>query len=175
MFSSQLDLLHYRDIRPNIGLWWYLLLEMFERYSSLYRNILALFPWLFVVPVYFILGEYRRLCEYPYINELYCSILVNICVVLHPHPTLMEHSLAILLLFQHAKLILRVPSSFFTIIGYIAGVVLTVFMWFMWAERAGSNANFFYFQTILLNLMALGFIFALLRQIKEEIEQVILI
>ena len=93
--------------------------------------------------------------------------------MLHPHPTLYTHSVAALLLAQHTTLILQTKPAFFTVIGYLIGLGTSAYMWDMWAHRIGGNANFFYFQTILVNLMALGFLFALLRELVFQIQRVL--
>ena len=148
------------------------MLEMFVRYKWLYKALFAVFPWVYVVPLFNIVGKYRRLAPYAHTAELFAALAVGICTVLHPHPTLYSHSVAALLLVQHTALIRQTKPAFFTVIGYVIGLVLSVYMWDMWGHRLGGNANFFYFQTILVNLMALGFLFALLRELVFQIQSV---
>ncbi|CAG9328087.1 unnamed protein product [Blepharisma stoltei] len=170
LWSCQIAQLLNYDIKPNIGMAWYLILEMFKRYQFLYRVILAIHPWLYIYPLHCLLHKYSKYSMYKNTSNLYFCILYLICVVSHPHPTMEDFMIPFILISTHGELIMRVKSGFFTVTAGVIGVILSIAMWGMWTERVGGNANFLFFQTIFTNLMIFGFLFGLLHQVNEEIK-----
>lgn len=156
------------DIHPSFGLRWYLMLEMFKKYQLMYSVMVAVHTWIYVYPLTAILNKFYRYSKYEKIDELYLVILLSIVYINHPHPTLFEYLLVVSLFLVHEELVLSVKSGFFTICSWVIGNILSCFMWKIWTERMGGNANFFYFQTIFSNFVAIGFIVALLYQIVEN-------
>jgi len=172
LHSCQLSVLFSQDLRPNLGLSWYLLLEMFQKYQSFYRTVLVVHPWLYIYTIRYLLLKYQRTCNYSQTGKLYLAVVYCVCVVCHPSPMLGDYILGAVLMFPHAEIILRVPSAFLTVTGFLVGQVLSLVMWGMWGTRIGGNANFLFFQLILVNTMCFGFLFGLLQQVKQDIEEV---
>jgi hypothetical protein len=143
------------------------MLEMFKKYHKMYSVMIAVHTWVYIYPLTSILSKFSRHSRYSLTPELYLSILFSIIFINHPHPTFYEYFLTVALFLPHKSLILQVKAGFFTICSWIIGNVLSAFMWTVWTERMGGNANFFYFQTIFTNLVAIGFVVALLYQIVE--------
>ena len=66
----------------------------------------------------------------------------------------------------------EVKSGFLAFSSWIIGSVLSAVMWEVWTTRMGGNSNFFYFQTIFCNLVAIGFIVSLLYLLVEKTNKV---
>lgn len=126
--SCQISQVLNYDIKPNIGISWYLILEMFKRYQLLYRSLLALHPWLYLYPLYKLLQKYFKFTSYKQISNLYFSVLLTICYVSHPNPTLQDFVVSFVLFIPHGELIMRIKSGFFTINAYFVGTVLSISM-----------------------------------------------
>ena len=134
--------------------------------------MLAVHTWVYVYPLHSILHKFYRYCAYADTGKLLAAILMTIVIINHPHPTWYEHSLAIALFIPHFQIISQIPSGFFTVSAWGIGSFLAAFMWELWTRRLGANSNFLYFQTIVLNIGAIGFIVGLLYLIVEMINKV---
>lgn len=144
------------------------MLEMFKKYQFMYSVMIATHPWVYVYPLHCILHKFRKYCDYKDAGQLLSVILLSVAIVNHPHPTLYEYFLWISLFVNHHKLVFEVKASFLLAVFWIIGIVMAHVMWTIWNERIGGNANFFYFQTIICNLVVIGFIVSLLYLIVEK-------
>ena len=134
----------------------------------MYSVMIAVHTWIYVYPLTAILNKFYRYSKYENIDKLFLAILLSIVYINHPHPTLFEYLFVVSLFLVHEDFVLSVKSGFFTICSWVIGNILSCFMWKIWTERMGGNANFFFFQTIFTNFFAIGFIVALLYQIVEN-------
>lgn len=139
----------------------------------MYSIFIAVLPWVYIYPLDCIMRKFDRYCGYKNIGELYTAVLFSIIVIHHPHPTFYEYMIVISLFLPHYQLIFQVKSSFLTVSSWTVGSVLTCFMWDIWTTRIGGNSNFFYFQTIFCNLMAISFVVGILYLLVEKINKVI--
>lgn len=163
----------FQEIRPNLGITWYLVTEMFTRYQQFYRVLLAVHPYIYIYPLFMLLDRHRKLTNYTLSNHMYAALLLATCFLFNPSPQLTELFLWGALFAPHWRLISLSPSRFVTVSsrqlnGVWIGVVLSYLMWVMWTMRLGGNANFFFFQAMLYNGMALGFVVGLLNEVKKE-------
>jgi GPI transamidase subunit PIG-U len=160
------------DVQPSMGVRWYLMLEMFNRYKYLYRTIVAIHPWVYVYPLHCIFHKYYKYCGYKLISELFTAFVVTVVYINHPHPTFYEYFVCISLFLPHYTLVLENKASFFTLCSWVIGSILSNFMWSMWTDRMGGNSNFFFFQTIFSNLVIIGFLVSLLYLLVEKTNRV---
>lgn len=112
----QMSLLLDEDIYPNLGLRWYLLLEMFTKYTLLFRVSLAIMPYIVLPPIFSMLRRHRKYTSYKLSNSLYSSIILSVCFIFHPNPTLGDLYLVILNLIPHSSTISSIKSNFITVI-----------------------------------------------------------
>lgn len=168
LHSCQFSSFFMYSIEPSLGLRWYLMLEVFQKYHLMYSTLIAVHTWVYIYPLFAILDKYHKYSNYEKISELYTSIILAIIFINHPHPTLFEYFLVVCFLIPHKEIILKVKSAFFTVSSWIIGNFLSIVMWNVWIYRMGGNANFFFFQTVFTNCVAIGFCVALLYQIVED-------
>lgn len=134
--------------------------------------MLALHPWVYIYPLHAILSKFHKYCGYTNSGKLLAAILTAVAILNHPHPTWYEFCIVITLFIPHSELIFEVKSSFLTVIFYFIGSLLSAVMWKVWTNRLGGNSNFFYFQTIISNLSAVGFIIGFLYYLVEKTNKV---
>lgn len=173
LWNCQLSLMMLEDPSPSISMFWYYLLEIFEKYKLLYQVIGIVHPYLYIQPIFMILSKHRYYTGLQNSTQLYFSVMLGICMALHPHPTLYDLSLFSLIMLSNSNIISKVESNFITVLSKKIpagglGLVISMVMWVMWERRVGGNANFLFFQNVLYNAMLFGFLFGIVNQIYLE-------
>ena len=127
---------------PTLSLNWYLYMQIFEDTSDLYVRLLYSQPFMFVVPL--LIRLYSRSLEVLY-------ILIGIVFMYKSNTTVPDviFVLSCLMLnfnqvFMHIKNLL--PLLFFIIIP----LVLSPTMLYLWVDKGTANANYFFFQTLIM-------------------------
>jgi len=162
-----------RDLRPNIGLFWYFFAEVFMRYRSFFLFVFHLHPFAYVVPFATHFGD-----QYPL---LYFWSLLTIVSIFKAYPTVSDVVLylsfiPILTPFFESKLITNRNNSSFILPPYsisphshkhktdipFLSTVVTVYlfciaiapvMWQAWLVKGSGNANFYYAGTLVFKLV----------------------
>lgn len=115
LFKCQKSTLLDEDIYPNLGLRWYLLLEMFTKYTLLFRVTLAIMPYIVLPPLFSMLRRHRKYTSYKHSTSLYFSVLLSVCFIFHSNPTLGDLYLIILSFLPHSSIISSIKSNFITV------------------------------------------------------------
>lgn len=165
--SCQGAILLNTEICTNIGLSWYVLLEMFIQYQSLYRVLLAVHPWFYIYPLTQMLKRHKAFSDSDTSASLYFAFSFTISVVLHSHPLLADLVVALILLLSHTEILAKTKSAFVTVSGLGIGLLWSYWMWLLWARRLSGNANFFYFQTIIYNVMLVGLVVGMVHSVND--------
>ena len=140
--SSYLWVFSLPDSRPNIGLWWYLMTEVFSRYRPYFLLILHSFIYL---------------CATPFAIYLYARPVLHVhfaLAVLHtfqPYPEYFHFFTSLLLLFIHPQFLFVVPGLGALLLIMSFSVVMQPVMLYTWLNLNAGNANYFYFQTLIAN------------------------
>lgn len=153
------------DLTPNIGLWWYFFIEMFDSFRSFF---LAVF-WLHLSC--YVGGLSIRIRRQPLVV---LTLLLGLFAIFKPYPSISDASLflAMVPLYRHLFPLMR-----YTFV--IAAVVLyTTFLgpafYHLWIYAGSGNANFFYAITLVwglgLSLLVCDLTFAVLRD-EWEVER----
>lgn len=143
--------LSFEDLRPNVGLWWYLMSEVFPPHRSYFLLILHAFPYLLATPILVYLYHRPVLCSH---------FLLGVLHTFQPYPETFHVFTCLLLLFAHPQFLLHISSLGPVLLILAFSTVLQPIMLYTWLKLASGNANFFYFQTLASN----GMICALLLQ-----------
>ncbi|CAM9557697.1 unnamed protein product [Hapterophycus canaliculatus] len=137
------------NLTPNIGLYWYFFAEVFPRFRGFFRVLFLSQPYVYVLPATLRLGMFP---------EALASLLLAIFGLFQPYPTLAEPILAGCLFLCHprtsARMRLVIP------VGMVALVpsLLLPTMRHLWLQAGTGNANFYYFQTVVLNVLLAVFV-----------------
>ena len=135
-------LLH--DLRPNIGLWWYLFVEMFEHFRPLFLAVFQLLPAAFIIPAAI------RFRSEPLFLVWYVS---SVLAVLKPYPTVGDIGLSIALLGLHPRTVSALDPRLVKSIGFASLFVLYLLPinWYYWIIQGSGNSNFYYAATLAVN------------------------
>ncbi|MFH4975147.1 hypothetical protein AB6A40_001856 [Gnathostoma spinigerum] len=132
-------LLRCRDVTPNIGIFWYFFMEVFEQFYEFFVWVFQLNIVIYVVPLSLTLRK----------NPLFLlETLLLLISAFSPYPTLAEGTvyLSFLPVFHELKKHMR----WTLVVGITLAtcVVLTPVMWQMWIVTGSGNANFYFAVTL---------------------------
>lgn len=129
----------YSDLTPNIGIFWYFFIEVFDRFIPYFLCILHIHPLIYIAPIFL------RLHNRP---QAYYVTLVGIFMLFQAYPTFGDFGFFITLIFMFPKTIMTMTSRYVFALGMLVATCMLPVMWFLWLFPASGNANFFYNQTL---------------------------
>lgn len=153
------------DLTPNVGLWWYFFIEMFDSFRSFF---VAVF-WLHLTA--YVGGLSVRIRRQPLVV---LTLLLGIFTIFKPYPSIADAALflAMIPLFRHVFPLMR--YSFLTGSTVLYSCFLGPAFYHLWIYAGSGNANFFYAITLVwslgLSLLVSDLAFAILRD-EWEVER----
>ncbi|CAF9935754.1 hypothetical protein IMSHALPRED_010332 [Imshaugia aleurites] len=153
------------DLTPNVGLWWYFFIEMFDSFREFFLGVF----WLH-------LGAYvGALCIRLRTQPLFViTTLLGIFAIFKPYPSISDTSLylAMLPLYRHVFPLMR--YTFFAMATILYATLLGPAFYYLWIYAGSGNANFFYAITLVWSLglseIVADSLFAVLRD-EWEVER----
>lgn len=153
------------DLAPNVGLWWYFFIEMFDSFRSFF---LAVF-WLHLSS--YVGGLTVRIRRQPLVV---LTLLLGIFAIFKPYPSISDSALflALVPLYRHIFPLMRYTFVSTAVILY--ATCLGPAFYHLWIYAGSGNANFFYAITLVWNLgqslLVCDLMFAVLRD-EWEVER----
>ncbi|KAL4155806.1 hypothetical protein PRNP1_007908 [Phytophthora ramorum] len=152
----------YSDLTPNIGIFWYFFMEVFDRFIPYFLFVMHLHPVIYVVPIYL------RLAPRP---QAYACALIGIFTLFQAYPSFGDFGFFLSMLALHPKTIMTIENRFVYVIGLGVATCMLPVMWFLWLFPASGNANFFYNQTLVYQIfnsqIITAFVAATMKRDKE--------
>ena len=134
------------DLTPNLGLFWYLHTELFDRFRPFFTAALSLLPAALIAPL---------ALAAPFTARPHVAAALACCV----HAALQQQSVAASLALHLTLLVLcacllrrSVRRLYAPALLLCVTLVLSELMWFLWIGPGSGNANFYYFQSLLASL-----------------------
>ncbi|KAL9090601.1 MAG: hypothetical protein Q9159_001848 [Coniocarpon cinnabarinum] len=143
LFSTYGMQLSLTDLTPNIGLWWYFFIEMFDSFRTFFLGVF----WLHMAS--YVGALTIRIPKQP----LFVIIsLLGIFAVFQPYPSIVDTGLyfAVLPLYRHVLPLLR--YGFIAAAALLYAAFLGPAFWHLWIYAGSGNANFFYAITLVWSL-----------------------
>ena len=128
-----------QDITPNIGIFWYTFMEMFDRFWSYYLFIWNINPVMYVIPIAY---KFRDDPLLVFVSTYYIISLFRI------FPTCGSITFAIALLMLHPEQLCRVRFFEEYVVAIFAFSAMCFAQWHLWTETISGNANYFWFQSM---------------------------
>ena len=153
------------DLAPNVGLWWYFFIEMFDSFRSFFLGVF----WLHLSS--YVGGLSIRIRSQPLAA---IAILLGIFSIFKPYPSIADISLslAVVPLFRHVFPLMR--YTFFAASTILYSAFLGPAFYYLWIYAGSGNANFFYAITLVWSLgqslLVSDLTFAILRD-EWEVER----
>ncbi|KAF2754395.1 PIG-U-domain-containing protein [Pseudovirgaria hyperparasitica] len=153
------------DLTPNVGLWWYFFIEMFDSFRGFFLGVF----WLHMAS--YVGGLSIRIRRQP----LFVAVtMTGIFAVFQPYPSIADSALylALVPLYRHVFPLMR-----YTFLSS-AAIIYTSFLgpafYHLWIYAGSGNANFFYAITLVwslgLSVVVVDSIYAVLRD-EWELER----
>lgn len=153
------------DLTPNVGLWWYFFIEMFDSFRNFFLGVF----WLQLSS--YVAGLTIRLRRQP----LFVIItLLGVFAIFKPYPSISDTSLylAVLPLYRHVFPLMR--YTFLALSTILYATLLGPAFYYLWIYAGSGNANFFYAITLVwslgLSILVADALFAVLRD-EWEVER----
>jgi phosphatidylinositol glycan class U len=153
------------DLTPNVGLWWYFFIEMFDSFRSFFLGVF----WLHLFS--YCGGLTIRVRRQPlFVITVLCGLLA----IFKPYPSIADASLflGMLPLYRHVVPLMRYTFMAASAISY--ATVLGPAFYYLWIYAGSGNANFFYAITLVwslgLSVLVADLLFAVLRD-EWEVER----
>ncbi|KAL2259754.1 hypothetical protein VTK26DRAFT_6458 [Humicola hyalothermophila] len=153
------------DLTPNVGLWWYFFIEMFDSFRSFFLGVFWLHLGCYVA------GFSIRMRRQPL---AVLTLLLGVFAIFKPYPSISDTSLflAMVPLYRHVFPLMRYTFVTATVIIY-ASIIGPAF-YHLWIYAGSGNANFFYAITLVWglgqSLLVCDLMFAVLRD-EWEVER----
>ncbi|KAI9838727.1 MAG: hypothetical protein M1837_002430 [Sclerophora amabilis] len=153
------------DLTPNVGLWWYFFIEMFDPFREFFLGVF----WLHLGG--YVGGLCLRLRRQPL---FVATCLLGIFAIFKPYPSISDTSLFLSLvpLYRHVFPLMR--YTFFTASALLYATLLGPAFYYLWIYAGSGNANFFYAITLVwslgLSVLLADLLFAVLRD-EWEVER----
>ncbi len=153
------------DLTPNVGLWWYFFIEMFDSFRAFFLGVF----WLHLSC--YVGGLSIRIRAQPLVV---ITLLLGIFSIFKPYPSISDASLffAVVPLFRHLFPLMR--YTFLACSTILYATFLGPAFYHLWIYAGSGNANFFYAITLVWSLgqslMVSDLAFAALRD-EWEVER----
>ncbi|TAQ90802.1 hypothetical protein B7494_g848 [Chlorociboria aeruginascens] len=153
------------DLTPNVGLWWYFFIEMFDSFRSFFLGVF----WLHLSS--YVGGLTIRVRRQPL---FVLTIILGIFAIFKPYPSISDTSLflAMLSLYKHIFPLMR--YTFLVSSTVLYATLLGPAFYYLWIYAGSGNANFFYAITLVwslgLSLLVSDSLYAVLRD-EWEVER----
>lgn len=153
------------DLTPNVGLWWYFFIEMFDSFRAFFLGVF----WLHLSS--YVGGLTIRLRTQPL---FVITTLLGTFAIFKPYPSISDTSLflAMLPLYRHVFPLMR--YTFLASSTVLYATCLGPAFYYLWIYAGSGNANFFYAITLVwslgLSIMVADALYAVLRD-EWEVER----
>lgn len=128
-------LIRFNKMIPNLGLWWYFFIEMFEFFIPFFKAIFNLFVVSFIIP--FTLRFYRQ----PFYAFILCLGWITLT---KSYPTLGDGGFFISFIPFFQPLFGYLRYSVMSTLLFLHTLVLSPIFYYLWVDLGSGNSNFFY-------------------------------
>jgi phosphatidylinositol glycan class U len=132
-------ILNVRDLKPNIGLFWYFFTEMFEHFYLLFICTFQINAFIYVLPL-----TTRFYDEPPLLIYSLCSLMT----VFKSYPCVGDVGFYLSFLPMWKHIFPFMQQKFLVGCFFIATTVLAPIQWYLWIYSGSANANFYFGVTI---------------------------
>jgi len=147
------------DLTPNVGLFWYFFIEMFDQFRAFFLVVFQLHAFIFAVPLSI------KLTEHPI---FVIFILCGIMSIFKSYPSIGDAALYLGFLPIHDELFKYTRYGFLIANLFLYASALGPIFWHLWIYAGSGNANFFYAITLVYNigqiLLLVDTMYAMLRR-----------
>ncbi|RIA78873.1 GPI transamidase subunit PIG-U [Glomus cerebriforme] len=127
------------DLTPNVGLFWYFFIEMFDQFRSFFLVVFQIHAFIFMVPVSI------KLRNHPLFSMF---LLSGIMAIFKSYPSIGDASLYLAFFPIYSEIIKYMRYNFLTTNIFCYCSILSPIFYHLWIYAGSGNANFFYAITL---------------------------
>ncbi|RKO89804.1 GPI transamidase subunit PIG-U, partial [Blyttiomyces helicus] len=151
------------DLTPNIGLFWYFFIEMFDQFRPFFLCVFQVLVFIFVIPIV------TRFRQHPL---FVACVLTTIAAIFKSYPSVGDTALYLALLSVHHELFTYMRNTFLVFNALVYASILGPLFFNLWLYAGSGNANFFYAITLVFGLaqiiLIVDVIYAMIRREWER-------
>ncbi|KAI8376903.1 GPI transamidase component, partial [Blakeslea trispora] len=152
-------ILFVSDLTPNVGMFWYFFIEIFDQFRSFFMVVFQFHTFIFTVPI----------CIKLYHQPIFAvTVLCGIMAIFKSYPSAGDAALYLALVPIHDELLKYCRYGFLVSNLFLYASVLAPIFWHLWIYAGSGNANFFYAITLVYNLgqvvLLIDLVYAALRR-----------
>ncbi|KAI8997431.1 GPI transamidase subunit PIG-U [Pilobolus umbonatus] len=136
-------ILFVSDLTPNIGMFWYFFIEIFDQFRSFFMMVFQFHTFIFATPI---------TIKFSHQPLFALTILCGIMAIFKSYPSAADASLYLALVSVHDELFKYCRYGFLISSIFLYASVLAPIFWHLWIYAGSGNANFFYAITLVYNL-----------------------
>ncbi|KAI8345913.1 cell division cycle protein [Mortierella sp. GBAus27b] len=123
------------DLTPNLGLFWYFFIEMFDQFRPFFLVVFQIHVFIFAIPISI------KLRDHPlFVSFLLCTIMGTF----KAYPAIGDASLYLGLLPLSSEIFKYMRYTFLIVNLFLYSSLLAPIFWYLWIYVGSGNANFFY-------------------------------
>ncbi|XP_028392160.1 phosphatidylinositol glycan anchor biosynthesis class U protein-like isoform X2 [Dendronephthya gigantea] len=127
------------ELTPNMGLFWYLFLEMFDHFREFFILVFQLNAFFYIIPLFSLLRNDPVFLFYT---------LSSVIAIFKSYPAFGDFSIPFALLISWSHLYPYMRNVFFVSCMFLISSTLAPLFWYLWIYAGSANANFFYAATL---------------------------
>ncbi|CAO3648668.1 unnamed protein product [Mucor hiemalis] len=159
IYSTYGTIIFVTDLTPNVGMFWYFFIEIFDQFRSFFMVVFQFHTFIFTIPVCI------KLRQQPIFA---ITVLCGVMAIFKSYPSASDASLYLALVPIHDELFKYCRYGFLISNLFLYASVLAPIFWHLWIYAGSGNANFFYAITLVYNLgqvlLLIDIVYAALRR-----------
>lgn len=145
----------FKIMQPNIGLWWYFFIEIFDYFRTFFIYGFNFFLFIFILPLTLRFFEFK-ISDKKYVGDSFFAFYL--CYLwlsfMKPYPVVADIGFGISLLPIFKNILLSFKKKFI-LIGFILyiSLLLSPIFYYTWIYLENTNSNFFYSISLILGVV----------------------
>ncbi|KAL1925673.1 uncharacterized protein VTP21DRAFT_556 [Calcarisporiella thermophila] len=152
-------ILSVSDLTPNVGLFWYFFIEMFDQFRTFFLVVFQLHAFTFTVPFSIKFSEHPLFVVF---------LLTTVMALFKSYPSIGDAALYMGFFPIYHEIFKYIRLGFLSANLYLYAAALSPVFWYLWVWAGTGNANFFYAVTLVYNsaqvVLLVDAVFAFLRR-----------
>ncbi|ODV90356.1 hypothetical protein CANCADRAFT_31350 [Tortispora caseinolytica NRRL Y-17796] len=129
----------FQELKPNIGIWWYFFVEMFDFFMPFFLSVFNLHVFIYSLPLTIRLRH----------DPLFAAVTVlGLHAMFKPYPSIGDISLYLSLLPLYSRIYTQLKYAWVALLALAYASILTPTFYHLWIVLGSGNANFFYAITL---------------------------
>ncbi|KAI8907687.1 GPI transamidase subunit PIG-U [Powellomyces hirtus] len=131
------------DLTPNIGLFWYFFIEMFEQFRPFFLCVFQIMVFIFVIPIALVFRYHPLFVAYA---------TTAIMAIFKSYPSVGDTALYLAFFTMHQELYKYMRNTFLVFNALFFASILGPLFHYLWVYAGSGNANFYFAITLVFGL-----------------------